>query len=609
MKRQLATILAFFAVSSITWGAKALPGLQKYVQPDGSVIAAELIGDEHHHWLQTADGVLLVNTHGACYVASIADDGSLQATNILAHQMPQRTKAETAAAMRQQERMALWTERGRSLAAEAMRREPAIGTDATAPYLPHTDSPRVLIILAEYPDQQFTVANPIASFEQYFNGDTQVDLGQSENRNAMSVKKYFEGSSMGQFSPQFDIVGPVMLSDNMAVYGNSDNLSLLGRHACEAVKSQIDDFDFSIYDNDGDGKAELVCIIYAGYGENEGGATETMWAKAQRVGYAVNDTISINRFCCSSELAFAPSTYTAYNISPWPWINGIGVFCHEFSHCLGLPDLYPQTAASRSVNNQNMEDWSLMDGGLYLNNGFAPCAYNAWEQEVMGWTEITAISEPLQSVSILPVLEGGEAYKIVNPANDNEFIVMENIQRRGYNSRARGHGLLVYHIDYASSSVNMNDSPNNIAGHPRVAVVPADSLVISYYQVTGRGYNGTYSATEHITSEGGDPFPGTSNITQLTDSMHRPNFLFYTNAETGDSIEYCLTGIAEDTETGIVTFSITKGDGSETAIAAPRAEYTAVRDDDAVFTLDGRRISAANRQRGIYVKRNKKIIE
>ena len=299
-------------------------------------------------------------------------------------------------------------------------------------YLQHTGSPRILTILAAFQDVGFTVKDPVKAFDQYLNGNKQEDLGNMNHMNVASVRQYFNTCSYGNFTPQFDVVGPLTLPQNMAYYGGKNNkgsddrFSDFCRDALELAKDIVS--DWSTYDNDKDDRIELVCVIFAGYGQNQGGADSSIWAKASYQNIKVNDTQRISRFNCSPEL-FHPQ-YPDY-------INGTGVFIHEFSHCMGLPDLYATTSTAY-VNNQGMETFSIMDYGLYNRNGFAPCPYNAWEQEVMGWTKIEELkptADSQQQVSdLLPLIEGGKAYKLVNADNDRDYIVMENIQKRGLNT-------------------------------------------------------------------------------------------------------------------------------------------------------------------------------
>lgn len=472
-------------------------------------------------------------------------------------------------------------------------------------YLQHTGTPRVLTILAAFQDAGFTVNHPLEAFDQYLNGDRQQDLGNKNNLNTASVRQYFATCSQGQFAPQFDVVGPVVLPQKMSYYGGSNSTGTDERFSafCQDAMTQAKPLvaDWSQYDNDGDGRIELVCVVFAGFGQNQGGADSTIWAKASQQGIKVSDQLTITRFNCTSEL-FHPQ-YPEY-------INGTGVFIHEFSHCMGLPDLYATTSRAQ-IDNQGMETWSIMDYGLYNNNSFAPCAYTAWEQQVMGWTEIEEVkTDELQSekfiTDMMPLIEGGKAYKLVNGSNSRDFIVMENVQQRGLNSRAYGHGLLVYHVDYPYTSVNMTDSPNNTPGHPSVAVVPASGLFINNYLATGD--HATHTRAEWKESMASAPFPGTKQVTSLTDQAQLPNYCFY-NGSTRRTTGFQLSSIAEQAESGAVSFTVAADDLSD--IKDVRlAEHDG---NPAVYDLYGRRLSPLTSyhsplKKGLYIVNGRKVI-
>ena len=463
-------------------------------------------------------------------------------------------------------------------------------------YLQHTGSPRILTILAAFQDVGFTVKDPVKAFDQYLNGNKQEDLGNMNHMNVASVRQYFNTCSYGNFTPQFDVVGPLTLPQNMAYYGGKNNtgsddrFSDFCRDALELAKDIVS--DWSIYDNDKDDRIELVCVIFAGYGQNQGGADSTIWAKASYQNIKVNDTQRISRFNCSPEL-FHPQ-YPDY-------INGTGVFIHEFSHCMGLPDLYATTSTAY-VNNQGMETFSIMDYGLYNRNGFAPCPYNAWEQEVMGWTKIEELkptADSQQQVSdLLPLIEGGKAYKLVNADNDRDYIVMENIQKRGLNTYSAAHGLLVYHVDYPYNTVNMTDAPNNNPGHPGVAVVPAGGTLISSYL---RGKGKKYTNEEWKESLSSSVFPGPENVTALTSQMQLPNYCFW-NSSKAKETNYMLNSISENEGTGTVSFIV----ASDNPSSIDDVRWLKADGSKTVYDLQGRKIQGSMKP-GIYIVDGKKI--
>ncbi len=556
-------------------------------QADGTWLTVRQYGDEYHHWTATADGTIVVSTAQGYCVAQIDDEGRLSATGVLAHEPDGRSMQEQTAVSRQQLRQALFHEQ----ALRSSRRGVTVGGSS---YLQHTGSPRILTVLAAFQDADFTVNDPVRAFDQYLNGTSQADLGNANQLNLSSVRQYFDICSQGQFTPQFDIVGPVVLPNKLSYYGGSDpngtdeRFSSFCKDATQQARGLVD--DWSVYDNNGDGKIELVCVIFAGFGQNQGGADSTLWAKAAYQNVKLNDSLTIARYNCSSEL-FHPQ-YPQY-------INGNGVFIHEFSHCMGLPDLYATTSRAY-LNNQGMETWSIMDYGLYNRNGYAPCPYTAWEQEVMGWTTIKAIDTEQHAVGdVLPLIEGGKAYKLVNGNNERDFMVMENIQKRGISKYASGHGLLVYHVDYPYTSVNMTDNPNNTPGHPSVAVVPACGLFINSYL---RGEGQPYTTEEWKACMAASPFPGDSCVVSLTDRMQLPNYCFYDN-KTAKPTGWMLNSITEDAETGMVSFNVAPDETSLVGMAL--RDDTALDRSTEVYDLQGRRLcrrpSAAGLRKGLYV--------
>ena len=465
-------------------------------------------------------------------------------------------------------------------------------------YLQHIGSPRILTILAEFQDVGFTVNDPFRAFEQYLNGDKQEDLGNQNQLNKSSVRQYFETSSHQKFSPRFDVVGPLTLPQDMTYYGgienngSDDKFSDFCHDVMEIAKDVVS--DWSVYDNDKDGQIELVCVIFAGYGQNQGGPANTIWAKASYQNIKLDDKLRIARFNCCPELFNPYQKYANY-------INGTGVFIHEFSHCMGLPDLYA-TKSIAYVDNQGMESFSIMDYGLYNHNGFAPCTYNAWEQETMGWTEIEELKptadSPQQITDLLPLIEGGKAYKLKNADNDRDYIVMENVQKRGLNEYGGAHGLLVYHVDYPNDNINMTDAPNNNPGHPAVAVVPAGGILVNSNL---RGKNKRYSNNEWKMTVEAAVFPGTKNVTSLTDQMQLPNYCFW-NETTAKATGFQLNTISENAEMGTVSFIVASNDPS----SIDDLRWLKADGSNTIYDLQGRKIQGYLKP-GIYIVDGKKI--
>lgn len=601
MKRLTLSFICLLLLTISMHASRALSIPVTICQPDGTQLTVILNGDKDFAWTTTTDGMLVMqHEKGGYYVAAIDTEGQIRPTALLAHEASVRTDSERQLFLQQQQYRSLFMERVQDIRQKARRAKVT-----SEGYFPHTGSPKCLVILVNFSDYQFSSTDPVAQFNQYFNGETQEDLGHNEQKNLVSVKKYFEQSSNGKFSPQFDIVGPVTLSQSYSYYGknSSSSTDINFNQFCKDVIAAIDDqVNFSDYDNNHDGHAELACVIYAGYGESvSGNEASTIWPKCSRKDLSTSDNVTINYINCSPEL---------YRVAKGSDINGIGLFCHEFSHGMGLPDLYPTNTAAR-VDNQTPEFWDLMDYGEYANNGYAPVPYTAWEREAMGWLEIEQLTQSQTGIEMETLEKGGKAYKFNNGSNTEEWMIIQNIQNRDNTNHllgsAYGHGLLVMHVAYASSKVNMGDNPNNTVKKPRVSIVPADGLVINGYRFVNKSSDGQYHPTtdkpytqeEYVASLKGDPFPGTGNVTGLNAEMETPNYAFYN----GDATPvFKLSNIKEDGETGIVTFDF--DDGTTTGIKTKQHDGR----DDSYYTLDGRRLSGKPTHSGAYIHHRHLII-
>ena len=596
MRKLCCIIAAFLLISVELWAVKADSRLVEIRQPDGSLISVILHGDEDSHYYTTADGVLLVQSQGAYYIASTDAKGQISATSILAHNRSQRSENERRAIAAQD------IERFIKAASSeaAIRRANREPINKSESLFPHIGSPRAIVILAEFEDVKFTIEDPLRSFDAYFNSDGPLaDYGRGENRNASSVSKYFSDVSFGQFIPQFDVYGPVCLPNPLSHYGGTtsggknENMTGLFKDACSLMDEAI---DYSQYDANDDGNVDLVIILYAGYSESmSGNSAECIWPKSGTVGVGTYDGKRVLRYAVSAELNGFPGCWSS---APFERINGIGTMCHEFCHTLGLPDFYP-TDSSIKGDNQAMEYWSLMDSGNYLTNGYSPIALNAWEREAFGWIEIPTLDET-QDLTLTPLDAGGKAYRILNDneQSGHEYFVIENIQNIGHNSAQKGHGMLVYHVEYDPSAFTITGNyVNNTSGHPRMTVVPADNCLFSQYNV-GKTVNGvTIKNADFYNELAGDPFPGLNNVVELTDMTNHVNFKVYN----GDKLDKGFCNIFED-NTGQISLSFITN-YSEYLLDINEIKYNPQGVYDEIYTLDGRR--TLKPKNGIYIVRMK----
>lgn len=586
MKKVLFIVFISF-ISICTWAAKAWNMPIIVTQPDGTTLYAYQHGDEHFNWYCTKDSVILVRQQNTFYIATIHKDGHITSSGQLAHEANTRQAAERQLIDKQNKK--LFFAQARTQWQTRTTQNHLIKTNNT--YFPHTGKPKAIVILAAYKDTPFTLSNPKKSFNQFLNAEGRpIDYGNGENKNASSVKQYFKDMSFNTFEPQFDVYGPITLPNNLAYYGGTnenghdEKFDELVTDACKLI---ADSLNFSTYDANNDGYVDLVYVIYAGYGQNMGAPNNTMWPKAGTITpFTTKQGTKVMRAGISNELIgnqTSPKT---------KMISGIGLFCHELSHCLGLPDFYP-TLSDAISNNQGMEAWSLMDDGEYTANGYCPTAYTAWEREAMGWMNIEELKDA-QQIQLKNIDEGGKAYRVYNDKdnNPNEYYIIQNIQNKRWNTALKGHGMLMYHVNYNADAFSLEaNRVNNQKGKPRMTVVPADGLLYTSFNKDKKYY---------LEQLKGDLFPGTSNVTELTNQTNLPNYQPYTS----ETLNKPIYRISENN--GIIYFNFLKKDipNRIEQFIAPKTTIS-----QRIYTIDGKYIgiSPNHLPQGIYIIGGKKV--
>ena len=596
--KQLSLIVCLMLCSLTTWAAKAESIPVQVRQADGSVITVILCGDEHINWYTTLDGVLLVQgADNNYYIGKVEKSGNLIATKQLAHEAHTRSQVElNLIAKQDKEKFFAYVNKIAEESENAydnspLTRSPIIDSGYNGvPYFPHTGSPKALVILAEFQDTTFTIQDTKNVFTNYLmNEDHFSDKRYNQDQNYKGVRGYFKDCSYGKFTPVFDVVGPIKLPKAHAVYGaGNDRMDLLLADACAVVDGMV---NFADYDANNDGIVDLVYVIYAGHSANTSGNKDTnIWPKSGTITISNKfDGKSIRRYGVSNELNGSEKTSKSNKK-----INGIGLFCHEFSHTLGLPDIYAYNTDAENQDNQGMEYWDIMDGGTGIRGGRVPASYLAWEREVMGWMKIDELKNDITINNLKSIDNGGKAYKIVNPKNSNEYIVLQSIQKgawnQGWGDNTYGKGLFAYRISYKSGKVNIFDYPNNLKGKPRVIPIPADGKILAAANAGGK--LNVYTAQLN-----GDPYP--YNGKNKIDS-----FTLYD----GSILKWSIFDIVENDAERYVSFKFKNNE--TTGIQSPSIIERSTSDNH-IYTLDGRYVGtdASILPHGIYIQNNKKFVK
>lgn len=586
-------------------------------QPDGTQLTVRINGDADFNWVSTLDGVVLKQVGNGYYVANIDTNGMLSSSGTLAHDADKRSSAEQSLCKKQDVKAFLTV----NTRPERLAATRGFGGKGSTSFFPHTGSPRAIVLLVQFANRPFKV-QPRKAFNQYLNSmaDKHQDFGNAENRNTGSVKRYFSDMSGGKFKPQFDLYGPITMPKNAAYYGEgSSSMERYRELVSEACTMMDDSLDFSKYDADKDGNVDLVYIIYAGYGESVTSIDSTLWPKAFVCGTDIKKDGKYVRLAgISNELNGHPDGN--YKSKSGLLINGVGLFCHEFSHCMGLPDFYPTVSPQWTTangkqdfdayDNQGMEDWDVMDNGIYMDNGYSPTAYTAWEREKMGWLTIETLTKE-GKVELKNIDQGGKAYRIKNDknTNGNEYYIVENIQANGWNKKLPASGMMVSHVEYEPRAFSVfhggNNSANNIKKHPRMTIVPADGYLPSSYRKVSDNSNLTapYMKKKQYDEQlAGDLYPGKSNVNRLTDAQNMVNYAPWT----GGMLNKPIYNIA--LKNGIVTFDFLK-DQTSTGIEQPESA-TENSNEEKIYTIDGRYVGTNLKAlpKGVYIKGKKKVV-
>lgn len=450
MKRILiSAVLSLCA--AMTFAIPAKKSWKVVSQSDGTTIKVSQAGDEHLHYYITEDNVPLYEAADNRYCYLTIENGKLHNSGVLAHESAARSAKELQVMNTIHDLAPIARQmaaKKRSAAKRCVRPDRLPSKDDISVF---KGSKKALVILAAFSDKSFSKGDDaiVKFYDEVLNQE-----GYSQNGAAGSVHDYFKDMSRGEFDLTFDIVGPVKVSKSATYYGGPSPImggtDHIGEFITEAIKKADEkcDIDWKKYDWDDDGEVEQVFVLYAGYGQATGGPTGTIWPNAWTLDEALQnndgnggfsiDGVFINQYACSNELYLDSGTVPM----------GLGVFCHEFSHCMGLPDMYDTNYGSTPT----MGDWDLLAGGSYNGPqgiGWCPAGWTSYERAYAGWLELTELKagDIIKGMTSLEEADG-KAYVIYNDNHKDEYYLLENHKGMGWDKYTPENGLLIIHVDY-----------------------------------------------------------------------------------------------------------------------------------------------------------------
>lgn len=567
--------------------ANAVPAkrIQKVITlANGTQVSVELRGDEYLSWWEGTDGT--------AYRTTATDENVFEAFDLEA----QKPAAAARRARTEQGRVARLARVKNSLkgADDKMR---GLGGD----HITYKGVKKGLVVLVDFKNKKFADGHDLEYYKNVINGK---DFTNEEEGYVGSVRDYFLAQSNGQFELDFDVVGPVTMSNKYGYYGadseyqKDEKVYEMIKEASDAIQDQVNLKD---YDWDGDGEADQVFFLYAGLGQASSNNASTIWPHESELRYWPCGVLSyptgkINTYACANELQPETQGSSRY-ISA-----GIGTICHEFSHCLGFADMYDTSGGG----GYGMSVFDVMDQGSYNGNGFVPCNYTAFERIYAGWVEPIELIDPATVKDMKSVSDYGRPFIMYNYKNTNEYFLMENRQNTGWDEGLYGsNGLLITHVNYVPSRWANNSVNASTQKIQCCTVVNADG---------SREISNTLSLQ-------GDLYPyeskGVTMNNEFTDDSEPASKLYNKNTDNSYALGIPITQIKRSK--GSISFLVSGGDDNNVIDNTFNGVVDGINGitvadktrDNRIYSIDGRYLGtdASALGKGIYVVGGKKIVK
>lgn len=516
--KKIITTAAMAALPLIAAAIPATPDLIRHTNPDGTVVECRVFGDESFSYITDAKGENLLEIDNKGRLVPMMRDGlALRAD-------------ESEIVRLQSERM---VDLNAMMPARNIQRMAALetsGTNKGRTTFPSIGDVRSLVILLEFPDRPFSAAQPKEGekLDEKANDEATKKLfermlneeGFSDFRALGSAADYYRSVSNGKFKPQFDVYGPVKLqhpadwycqiADDDPIWKRDENgksqLSayeqavLKGnqpRYAfalVEALEALDDEIDFSLYDYDKDKIIDNIFFFYSGWGKADTLDPSSVWphqgnfqqytdtrylmGNLFKLPKQVRDGVEFVVYATSCEL----NSSSRIAADQKPWLNGIGTFCHEFAHVLGVPDLYDAKAQSGGTASKTKTpgDYTVMDSGAYNTLSTCPPMFSAYEQWMCKWLEYTdaADGETYQLSPLTDDDRNAVRLRIRKPGGTvsyySEYYLVETRAKKGWDESLPKHGMFIWRINYSNST--WADNSVNSYGITNVELIGPDPM-------------------------------------------------------------------------------------------------------------------------------------
>ena len=527
MKKFLTLFTLLFVITQQTFAVTASPYPFDFQQPNGDEITVMLKGDERIHWHESLDGyTLLLNQDGYLTYAVLDETGNLHPSDVVATDVEKRDGTVNSF-LSTIDKNLFYSEIQKQIMLEIWEIEDEFEGRGERGI---TGLYKTLCAFVQFPEKAMTI--PMSTFDPLFN-----QLGYTGNGTG-SVRDFFKESSYGKFEVEITLCGVYTAPKSESYYagnGGTTNGSELAKWAAQQVAAESS-INFANYDNNNNGKVDGFHVIFAGRGQEAGGDNGTIWSHKSTFWPSVTKNgKSISTYSCSPELFYSN-------------ITTIGVICHEMTHAvLSAPDFYDTNNGPYLGTGY----WDLMASGSWNGSpaGNRPAHHNMFTKVQAGWITPTVLNSQTTITNMPNSAENPVAYRI-NTATNNEYYLLENRQKVGFDASNPGAGLLIYHVH---SNVNGGICTN--CSHPQKMYLVCASSTVAIPTSGASNYGNINSA--------GCPFPGTDNNTSFTGTS-TPRMFRWSNTVITDKP---ITEISNNTATKTVSFQFMKSGTTQCTIS------------------------------------------
>ena len=328
-----------------------------------------------------------------------------------------------------------------------------------------------LTVMVEFNDRPFK-GNEEATLAQWNKIFNTKNLSEAPFKG--SVHDYFYAQSYGNFELTFDLVYVKVKGDAVKYASDAadENSQYLVQDIMEVLSTR--NIDWSLYDWNGDGFVNQLLIVYAGHGMNEfSSATDLIWPHQWWMSEHLKDGQS-DVYCDPIPVIYNDKEYKVdcycalAELTKNDDYGSFGTLCHEYTHCFGFPDFY-------YGYKSYVGSWELMDSGNYNGDGYCPAGYSAHERWMMGWLTPTELSTATTVTNMPTLSDEPQAHLIRNDGHLDEYYIVENRQKKGWDAELPGSGVIIFHVDYDSDLWVSTSTYPNTSQKKHYIIIPANN--------------------------------------------------------------------------------------------------------------------------------------